>query len=51
MYCNEGNDILTAYDMHAALTAHPVKGASHSVYEINQSVSQLKVRKLDHFIS
>ena len=51
MYCNEGNDILTAYDMHAALTAHPVKGASHSVYEINQSVSQLKVRKLNHFIS
>ena len=49
MYCNEGNYILTAYDMHAALTAHPVKGASPSVNEINQSVSQLKVKKLNHF--
>ena len=35
--------------MHAALTAHPVKGASPSVNEINQSVSQLTVKKLNHF--
>ena len=49
MYCDEGNDILTAYDMHAALTAYPVEGASPSVNEINQSVSQLKVKKLNHF--
>ena len=49
MYCNEGNNILTAYDMHAALTAHPLKGASPSVNAINQSVSRLKVKKLNHF--
>ena len=49
MYCNEGNDILTAFDMHAALTAHPVKGTSSSVNKINQSVSHIKVKKLNHF--
>ena len=49
MYCNEGNDILNAYDIHAALTAHPVKGTSSSVNKINQTVSQLKVKKLNHF--
>ena len=49
MYCNEGNDILTAFDMHAALTAHPVKGTSSSVNKTNQSVSHIKVKKLNHF--
>ena len=49
MYCNEGNDILTAFDMHAALTAHPVKGTSSSVNKINQSVSHIKVKELNHF--
>ena len=49
MYCNEGNEILTAFDMHAALTAHPVKGTSSSVNKINQSVNHIKVKKLDHF--
>ena len=49
MYCNEGNDILTAFDMHAALRAHPVKGTSSSVNKINQSLSHIKVKKLNHF--
>ena len=48
-YCNEGNDILSASDIHAAHTAHPVKGTSSSMNQINQSVSQLKVKKLTHF--
>ena len=49
MYCNEGNDILSASDMHAVQTAHPVKGTSSSVNKINQSVSQLEIKKLEHF--
>ena len=48
-YCNEGNDILSASDIHAAHTAHPVKGTLSSVNQLNQSVSQLKVKKLTHF--
>ena len=48
-YCNEGNDIISAYDIHATHTAHPEKGTSSSVNQINQSVSQLKVKKLTHF--
>ena len=49
MYCNEGNDILSASDMHAAQTAHPVKSTSSSVNKINQSVIQLEIKKLEHF--
>ena len=35
--------------MHAALRAHPVKGTSSSVNKINQSLSHIKVKKLNHF--
>lgn len=48
-YCNEGNDILEALQMHAALQEHPVKGTLASVNKINNSVKQLEVNKLKNF--
>ena len=45
-YCNEGHDILNATDMNSALTFHPVRGASSSVNEVDESVEQLKVIKI-----
>ena len=50
-YCNEGHDILNATDMNTALNYHPVKGASSSVNEVNESVEQLKVKKIPNFSS
>ena len=50
-YCNEGHDILNATDMNTALNYHPVKGASSSVNEVNESVEQLKVKKITNFSS
>ena len=50
-YCNEGHDILTATDMNNALTLHPVKGASSSVNEIDESVERIKVIKIPNFSS
>ena len=50
-YCNEGNDILRAEDMYAALDKYPVRGTTCSVSRINDSVTQLEVRKLSNFSS
>lgn len=41
-YCNEGHDILNAMDMHSA---------SSSVNETDESVEQLKVKKVENFSS
>lgn len=38
-------------DMHSALTINPVKGASSSVNETDESVEQLKVKKVENFSS
>ena len=50
-YCNEGNDILTAQDMHTALNCRPVKGTTSSVNEVKTSVEQLSVKKIRDFSS
>ena len=50
-YCNEGNDILRAEDMYAALEKYPVRGTTCSVSRINDSVTQLPVHKLSNFSS
>ena len=36
-YCNEGNDILSASDMHRALEARKVKGTTAAVCEIDSN--------------
>ena len=48
-YCNEGHDILTAADMHSALTEHPVKGTTCSVNIINEKVNHLEIDNVPHF--
>ena len=37
--------------MNTALNYHPIKGASSSVNEVNESVEQLKVKKIPNFSS
>lgn len=50
-YCNEGNDILIAQDMHTALNCRPVKGTTPSVNEVNASVNQFSITKIECFSS
>ena len=48
-FCDEGNDILTAQDMHKALCSRQVKGTTSAVVEINDSVKQLDINKIKGF--
>ena len=50
-YCDEGNDVLSAKDMQAALTKRPVKGTTSSVNRLNGEVKHLEVKKLQNFSS
>ena len=50
-YCEEGNDVLSAKDMHTALINHPVRGTTSSVNQLNGNVEHLKVKKLESFSS
>ena len=50
-YCNEGNDILSAADMHKALLEHPVRGTTASVDIINDKVNHLQVNNFENFSS
>ena len=50
-YCNEGNDVLKAEDMHTALIQHRVKGTTASVNRVNEAVIQLDVNKFTNFSS
>lgn len=50
-FCDEGNDVLTAKDMHTALSHHPVKGATASTNIICESVEQIKMNKIKNFSS
>jgi hypothetical protein len=50
-YCNEGHDVLTAQDMHTALSQRPVRGTSACVCSIDESKRTLKVNKIDAFSS
>ena len=45
-YCNEGNDILCAEDMYAALKKYRVRGTTCCVSQIRDSVTQLQLHKL-----
>ena len=45
-YCNEGHDILSARDMHSALRERPVKGSTAAVCEINETVKDLEITKI-----
>ena len=48
-YCNEGHDILTASDMHEALKARQVKGASAAVCELDRCGEEVKVNRISNF--
>ena len=48
-YCNEGHDVLTANDMHTALSQRPVRGTSACVCSIDESKQTLEVNKMDAF--
>ena len=48
-HCNEGNDIMSAVDMHQALNNHPVKGTTCSVVIINENVKKLEIECLKNF--
>ena len=48
-YCNEGHNILTAFDMHEALKARQVKGSSAAVCELDRGMKELKVNRINNF--
>ena len=48
-YCNEGNDIMTAHDMHTALEEHPVRGAVPTVNKVNPTAKKLEINKIKNF--
>ena len=50
-YCNEGNDVLTAADMFAAIKARPVRGCTAAVCEFNSVVNEVEVNKIPNFSS
>ena len=47
--CNEGHDVLNADDMYAAIKKYPVKGATASVYEVDESNKDIEVKKIHKF--
>ncbi len=50
-YCNEGNDILSASDMHRALEARKVKGTTVAVCEIDSTKAVITVDRMAGFSS
>ena len=48
-YCNEGHNILTAFDVHEALKARQVKGSSAAVCELDRGMKELKVNRINNF--
>ena len=46
-YCNEGHDILSAQDMHSALKERQVKGSTAAVCEIDETVKDLEIKKIE----
>ena len=48
-FCNEGHDILTANDMHIALTTRQVKGTTAAVCSVDESNKNAEVSKLEGF--
>ena len=50
-YCNEGNDILSASDIHCALEARKVKGTTSAVCEIDSNQAVLRVDPMARFSS
>ena len=48
-HCNEGHNILIAFDMHEALKARQVKGSSSAVCELDRGMKELKVNRINNF--
>lgn len=48
-YCDEGNNVLSANDMYSALVKHPVRGATASVSEVDESTKNIQVKKIKKF--
>lgn len=50
-YCNEGNDVITAEDMHVALMKRPVRGTTAAVCCVNEDSRTLKINKIPNYSS
>ena len=50
-YCNEGHDIITAYDMQIALDKRPVQGTTAAVFCVNEEKKTLKMKKIANYSS
>ena len=50
-YCNEGNDVVSAKDMHTALKERPVKGTTASVCSVQEQHTTLEIAKIFNFNS
>ena len=50
-FCNEGNDIVNSQDIRKALMTRSVKGTTATVNEIDESVKELKMKKIKDFSS
>ena len=48
-FCNEGQDIVTANDMHTALKERLVKGTTAAVGSVDESNKNAEVKKLEGF--
>ena len=50
-YCNEGNDVITAEDMHVALMKRPVHLMTAAVCCVNEDSRTLKINKIPNYTS
>ena len=48
-YCSEGNDFLSAKDMHTALSERPVQGTTACICTVNETQKTVEVNKVDGF--
>ena len=50
-YCSEGNDVITAEDMHVALMKRQVRGTTAAVCCVNEDSRTLKINKIPNYSS
>ena len=50
-YCTEGNDVITAEDMHVALMKRQVRGTTAAVCCVNEDSRTLKINKIPNYSS
>ena len=48
-YCNEGNDVVSAKNMHTVLKERPVRGMTASVCIVQEQNSPLEINKIANF--